>query len=235
MAELDIQNWTLIGKNDLGYEFFVGSIAHKWIGFAVGAQTVSLFSQIADRDYELGLTDKARVILLTGAIAQDDESGYGGITEWFVPENQRGDPEKLRCKHCCELVCEGDCEAAEEDELYGDDDQEDIEDEDEVSYDLGPCCICEGTEGVHNIIMLEKKAPEGPGGWGCLQCGLPSEGASAVLCEPCFGKFRAKEVSLRFAVKGYIKEKGRIPFAELTGEHKHDPSKHPELEDEENY
>lgn len=50
---------------------------------------------------------------------------------------------------------------------------------------LGPCCVCGGTEKVRTILALHKKCPTGRGGWGCLVCGLPSDGAVAVVCDAC--------------------------------------------------
>ena len=52
--------------------------------------------------------------------------------------------------------------------------------------DLGQCCAC-GKSGpdVRNIVMLSFRGPDPGKGWGCLQCGLPTDGASAVLCDGC--------------------------------------------------
>ena len=54
---------------------------------------------------------------------------------------------------------------------------------------LGRCCACleEGTEGnpVRNLMMLDRLAPTPGTGWGCFVCGLPLDGAVAVLCERC--------------------------------------------------
>ena len=43
---------------------------------------------------------------------------------------------------------------------------------------LGSCCVC-GVEGsrVRNIMMLHKRSLEPGKGWGCVQCGLPMDGA----------------------------------------------------------
>src|SRR5258708_10863139 len=44
------------------------------------------------------------------------------------------------------------------------------------------CCICDSVDNVTAIVMLDVKG-EVPGhGWGCVVCGLASDGASAVLC-----------------------------------------------------
>lgn len=92
--------------------------------------------------------------------------------------------------------------------------------------DLGPCCICEGTRGVRNVIMLRQKAPLAGRGWGCVVCGLASDGALAVLCDPCFEKFQAKQAALRYACRGYPGKDGRVPYHRLTGQHEHDHKIH---------
>jgi hypothetical protein len=93
--------------------------------------------------------------------------------------------------------------------------------------DLGPCCICEGSENVHNIIMLHRRGVVPGHGWGCVTCGLPSDGASAVLCETCLPQWQADESLLKIACRGYPKSDGRIPIAELPAEiFDHDHSRH---------
>ena len=87
--------------------------------------------------------------------------------------------------------------------------------------DLGPCCVCETTQGVRNLLMLEKRSPVAGQGWGCFTCGLASDGATAVLCDECLRK------PLKFACRGH--GKGRIPIDLLEGYHLHDLSKHVEL------
>lgn len=89
-------------------------------------------------------------------------------------------------------------------------------------YRLGPCCVCETTINVRNILMLSQKSPMPGKGWGCFQCGLPSDGASAVVCDDCLEK------PLKFACRGYPGVDGRIPIEELTEKIEHDYAKHPE-------
>jgi hypothetical protein len=103
-----------------------------------------------------------------------------------------------------------------------------------LSMDFGPCCACgkerpkwaEDLPGSWppNIIMLEQKAPTPGTGWGCVQCGLPLDGAVAGICDDCLNIGRP----IRFAIDGFAKDKKRVPIESLTGEHKHDMSKHPE-------
>jgi hypothetical protein len=99
----------------------------------------------------------------------------------------------------------------------------------EYTPDLGSCCICGGTDGVVNIIMLSHKNPIPGRGWGCFVCGLPSDGATAVVCRDCFGEGEdPAEVAsrLRWACRGYPGSDGRVPIAELTGVHEHDEVAH---------
>ena len=92
--------------------------------------------------------------------------------------------------------------------------------------DLGSCCICEGTAGVRSIIMLDVKGPIAGHGWGCVVCGLPADGASAVLCDPCFDAYSKHGQLLRFVCRGYPALDGRAPVEEFTERHEHDMAKH---------
>lgn len=92
----------------------------------------------------------------------------------------------------------------------------------EPKINLGPCCVCETTKGVRNIINLDQKSPTPGRGWGCFACGLPADGANAVVCDACLEK------PLRFACSGYPAEDGRVPIEQLAGRHEHDYMKHPE-------
>jgi hypothetical protein len=98
---------------------------------------------------------------------------------------------------------------------------------------LGPCCICEGTEDVRSIIMLPLRGPVPGYGWGCVQCGVPPDGAIAVLCDRCLKVYLADQAALRFACVGYPTAAERVPIADLPQEKfDHDLSKHPEREEE---
>ncbi len=96
--------------------------------------------------------------------------------------------------------------------------------------DLGPCCCCETDENVHNIIMLKKKAPIAGKGWGCIQCGLPMDGATVVLCDFCFWTYRARgEDILKYVCRGYPASDGRVAIQTLSDEpFDHDLTKHPD-------
>lgn len=95
--------------------------------------------------------------------------------------------------------------------------------------DLGPCCICEGTKKVRNILHLHHKAPIAGRGWGCVVCHIPPDGAVAVICDHCLALYHAHKAELKFACKGYPAIDGRVPIGDLQGEHEHDPKFHPEL------
>lgn len=80
---------------------------------------------------------------------------------------------------------------------------------------LGTCCACgKSGQDVHNVVMLNRKGPTPGKGWGCLVCGLPADGAVAVLCDDCL---EAGE-EIRFVCVGYAAEDGRMPIAELPFE-----------------
>lgn len=80
--------------------------------------------------------------------------------------------------------------------------------------DLGACCACGGSENVRNIICLNRKGPTPGKGWGCFVCGLPQDGAVAVLCDDCL-EWGAK---IRFVCIGYPASDGRMPIEELPDE-----------------
>jgi|SRR5215468_423725 len=88
--------------------------------------------------------------------------------------------------------------------------------EDDSTYNLGPCCVCEKIEGVRNILMLDFKSPIPGHGWGCFTCNLPQDGSYAVVCDECLEK------PLKFACNGYPATEGRIPIEELTEKFDHD-------------
>lgn len=95
-----------------------------------------------------------------------------------------------------------------------------------IIMDLGPCCVCE-KEGhdVRNIIMLPFEGPIPGRGWGCFQCNLPANGASAVVCDDCLD--RTDEI--KFVNNGYPKD-GRIPIDQLERKpFDHDMKYHPEI------
>jgi hypothetical protein len=94
--------------------------------------------------------------------------------------------------------------------------------------DLGKCCEC-GIEGptVRNILMIDKRGPERGKGWGCVECGLPLDGAIAVLCDVCI----LRDEHPKFVCSGFPYENRRIPFEQLTEKFTHDRSKHGDYDD----
>lgn len=80
----------------------------------------------------------------------------------------------------------------------------------EQETDLGPCCNCGTRRGVVNIMMLDRRAPVAGCGWGCVVCGLPSDGAVAVLCDDCVDQ------EVRFVCEGYPSSGKRVPFNNLS-------------------
>lgn len=111
MNELNLSDVTKIGENNHGYEFMVGLLGGRWVGFAIGSENgvrIGLFFlPNIQEDFQLGVKDKTLAILLTGAIAQSAEYSYGGVARWFVGEDLRGDPEAFRCANCGSVGCDG--------------------------------------------------------------------------------------------------------------------------------
>ncbi len=94
--------------------------------------------------------------------------------------------------------------------------------------ELGSCCICQGKRGVRNILMLHQKAPMPGRGWACLICGLPPDGAVAVLCDRCMEPYQSGASRLRFVCRGYPDKDGRALIGELDPEpFDHDMKLHP--------
>lgn len=88
---------------------------------------------------------------------------------------------------------------------------------------LGTCCFCGKGSSVRNILMLDRKGPIPGRGWGCVVCGLPMDGAIAVMCDECVERGN----SPLFACKGYVANNLRVPVALLTDRFEHDMSRHP--------
>lgn len=106
------------------YLFLIARSGKRWLGFSapkrspaeqafqnegleVSPQMFLILSDVSD-GCTLGVLDKQRAILLTGALAQDPEQGYGGIDRWHVPSELQGRPEDFRCRKCERIGCDGD-------------------------------------------------------------------------------------------------------------------------------
>ncbi len=97
----------------------------------------------------------------------------------------------------------------------------------EEEIEVGPCCMCETEAGVRNLVMLDRRCVIAGHGWGCFVCGLPSDGATAVLCDGCLERYRADASLLRFACAGYPATDGRVPIEQLPpGEFRHGDAIH---------
>lgn len=91
--------------------------------------------------------------------------------------------------------------------------------------DLGPCCACSTTFNVRNIMCMPFKSPEPGYGWGCMECGLPPDGAVAFICDNCLDE----EIEIQYIAVGPTAEHRRYPISMLTNTEPfdHDLSKHP--------
>jgi hypothetical protein len=111
---------------------------------------------------------------------------------------------------------------------------------DDDAPDFGPCCICGGAcdsaagnkdgggGSCRNIVMLSRRGAEPGHGWGCVVCGLPLDGAYAVLCDPCLERWHRDNSLLRTACAGYPGDGRRVLIADLPeGVFDHDRSRHP--------
>lgn len=98
--------------------------------------------------------------------------------------------------------------------------------DDEIN--LGTCCNCGGRWNVRNVFCLHQRTPEpGVGAWGCVVCGLPAEGAIAVLCDACAEQVLKHGARIEQAVLGEAAECRRIPVENLPpGKFDHDHEKH---------
>ena len=116
---LELTEVVWIGRNAHGYTFGVGRLGDRWVGFARGEwsehgearQDLFVFPEVSYGPL-LGLPDRTQAILITGAIAQDPVHGYGGVEEWLVPPELRGDPDAFRCEDCGDVGCQGECHEA---------------------------------------------------------------------------------------------------------------------------
>lgn len=95
----------------------------------------------------------------------------------------------------------------------------------ETDVYLGPCCACGRTQGVSNIILLQRLCPTPGFGWMCYQCGLPANGAAAVLCDACL----ESGAEIKWVCTGRPADPGRTPIEALPPDKfKHNMLRHPE-------
>ncbi|WP_138500945.1 hypothetical protein [Nostoc sp. PA-18-2419] len=69
--------------------------------------------------------------------------------------------------------------------------------------------------------MLPKKAPVLGTGWGCLVCGLPSDGAVAVACDDCLALMDTQPDVIKEVIYGYASDKKRYSIAGLAEDFNH--------------
>ena len=75
----------------------------------------------------------------------------------------------------------------------------------------GPCCACEKAGPHRNIVMMHFTSPIEGVGWGCVICGLPADGAVAVLCDDCIEEGRQHQGDeIKSVVLGYPENGERI-------------------------
>ena len=87
--------------------------------------------------------------------------------------------------------------------------------DDDDAPDLGTCCICGVSSDVLNVVMLNRRGAVRGHGWGCLECGLPCNGAIAVLCDKCLPDWLADTSKLKFVGRGGPAAGERIAIDEL--------------------
>ena len=133
------------------------------------------------------------------------------------------DDEPTSCPYCGEADCEASCTAA----LV-----QDARPSEADVPDLGPCCSCrQSGPQVRNILALPFRAPVPGTGWGCVVCGLPCDGAVAVVCEACLDACTGPRSSghPQEVCYGYPGEGKRCAYAACTQEpFDHDATLHEE-------
>lgn len=79
----------------------------------------------------------------------------------------------------------------------------------------GACCHCLRdcleVSGLVNLVFLKRRAPIAGTGWGCCKCGIPEDGAMAILCNECFEAGKA----VLYACEGRVTENKRVPIESL--------------------
>lgn len=108
-----LEDVLILGANE-HWQFGVGRQGERWIGFAFGRLEdghgyLHVLTEVCDEPWLVDVTDRDRVIRMTGAVACDPEASWGGVAEWYVDEELRGDPEEFRCDVCGQVGCRGGC------------------------------------------------------------------------------------------------------------------------------
>lgn len=96
---------------------------------------------------------------------------------------------------------------------------------------IGQCCVCGQRAVMRGFMMLALRAPTPGTGWGCLQCGLPADGAIAALCRPCTRLATKNEAQpVQFVCGAYPGEEARAPIEQCQTEFRHNMQLHPEAD-----
>ena len=90
---------------------------------------------------------------------------------------------------------------------------------------MGTCCACgKSDHTVVNLATIDRVAPLPGTGWSCLACGLPPNGAMAVVCNGCIVMGR----DVTHAIVGQPGSFERIALTDYPYEpFDHDLDKHP--------
>lgn len=87
----------------------------------------------------------------------------------------------------------------------------------------GPCCACRRNLFLRHVILMGFRGPVPGRGWGCQVCGLPENGAIAVVCDECM----ALDAPIVDVCSGWAADGGRVeagPLRCLVWQH--DPAVH---------
>ena len=91
------------------------------------------------------------------------------------------------------------------------------------------CCACNKHKRSRNLWMLDFKGTQPGKGWGCVQCGLPSDGAIATICDDCA---KNPNVEARFIYDGFVNDGQLIPIDSIEKiPHAHNLALHPEIKE----
>lgn len=147
---------------------------------------------------------------------------------WFWSKEDDGNIKLAWVYHerCVGIESVDDYEDEDDIAYYDEEDYRGGDYSDETQLDLGACCACGSTEAVRNVVALPYKSKTSGIGWGCVVCGLPSNGAIAVVCDVCIEK---ENLDIKEVCLGFAEEKTRIPYSEIAHESnkfEHDYSKH---------
>jgi len=80
----------------------------------------------------------------------------------------------------------------------------------------GPCCACRRQDvELRNVVCMAFRGPiTATGkGWGCAVCGLPTDGAIAIVCDDC----RESDAAILDVCAGYAADPARVEASPLRG------------------